>query len=280
MLLGYMGIDFDPPKGPHYPGGAKAALVVSLDFDHLTKSLQAGSTRWFPKSVDELLAKNRIGTKDMLGVSEKYSVPMTWAICGRTAEEDSESYMSILHSKTAQEIGVHTYSHADVASCSEEELRDEIKKCLSVLDLPEQPRTFIFPWNRSGQFRLLSKMGFITYRDQKRLVGAPRENSGLLNIPPTYYVDTKSYGALSLIRKYLDLCISWNSVFHLWMHPWSVVFPSDDSGRFVRETLDPLFSYAAQKREQGILAICTMGDLAASWRKQANGPLETPEPVV
>ena len=64
------------------------------------------------------------------------------------------------------------------------------------------------------------------------------------------------------MKKYLDMCISWNSVFHLWLHPWSVVLGSDQAGRFVDDTLDPLFSYMKEKRDQGLLATCTMGDLA------------------
>ncbi|MGI0091672.1 MAG: polysaccharide deacetylase family protein [Nitrososphaerales archaeon] len=266
-VLGFLKIGFEPPRRATYPNGASAACVISLDFDHVTRSSRPGSERWFPKRVEDLLVKNRIGTRDMLGVSEKYSVPMTWAICGQTAEEDPESYNLIRRSKNAeQEIGVHTYSHADVASCSSEELEEEVKKCLRVLDLPQNPKTFIFPWNRSAHFDLLEKMGFIAYRDQTRSIGTPREHSGLLDIPPTYYVDGKSYRTQALMKKYLDLCISWDSVFHLWLHPWSVVL--DDSGRFVRDTLDPLFLYIMRKREEGVLATCTMGGLASFWRGQ------------
>lgn len=210
--------------------------------------------------------KNRIGTSHMLEVSEKYSIPMTWAICGQTAEEDPDSYDAIRGCDVPQEIAVHTYSHADVASCSAEELKEEVERCLKVLDLPEHPRTFIFPWNRVGHFDLLAKMGFITYRGKTRSIGCPNQQSGLLNISPTYYVDTKSYKAHALMKKYLDVCISWNSVFHLWLHPWSVVL--DGSDEFVKNTLDPLMSYMKQKREEGVLATYTMGDLASLWKEK------------
>ena len=203
----------------------------------------------------------------MLSASEKYSIPMTWAICGRTAVEDPQSYIRIIESKQPQEIGVHTYSHADVSACTVEELEEEIDKCLNVLKLRDRPKTFIFPWNRTGHFDELKKMGFITYRDKKRSISRPRENQGLLNIPPTYYVDEKSYGATWLMKKYLDLCISWNSVFHLWLHPWSVVLPGDDKGHFVKDTIEPLFAYIQQKREEGVLSVCTMGELASFFRK-------------
>ena len=80
-------------------------------------------------------------------------------------------------------------------------------------------------------------------------------------------MDEKSYGAEWLMKKYLDVCISWNSVFHLWLHPWSAVLGNDDSGKFVRGTIDPLFSYIKQKRDEGILAVSTMGELAEFCRK-------------
>ncbi|MDG6994369.1 MAG: polysaccharide deacetylase family protein [Nitrososphaerota archaeon] len=261
-------IGLDPPKASlSYPGEARAACVISLDFDHFTRSQGFSDKKWLPEVKPGQLEKNRAGTRDMLSVSEKYGIPMTWAICGRTAEEDYPSYNRILESKQLQEIGVHTYSHADVSACTEEELHAEVDKCLEILKLKERPKTFIFPWNRMGHFEDLSKLGFIAYRDQKRSIGNPKENCGLVNIAPTYYVDEKSYGAEWLMRKYLDVCISWNSMFHLWMHPWSVVFENDASGKFVKRTIDPLFSYIQKKRDEGILAVCTLGDLASFIKK-------------
>ena len=270
-LLSPLTINLDPPRSLSYPGGAKAACVISLDFDHVTRSMSSPPNRWIPEVKQGQLEKNRVGTSDMLSASEKYGIPMTWAICGRTAEEDPQSYARILESKQRQEIGVHTYSHADVSASSVEELEEEIDKCLSVLRPRDRPKTFIFPWNRMGHFDELSKMGFITYRGKKRAIGGPKENQGLLNIPPTYYVDEKSYGATWLMKKYLDVCISWNSVFHLWLHPWSAVLPGDEKGRFVKDTIEPLFAYIQQKRDAGILSVSTMGDLASFVKKVSPG---------
>lgn len=267
-ILNFMKISFDPPKNKTlYPRGTNAASVISIDFDHLTKSKLSDSRRWIPEKVDSLLRRNRIGTSELISLSERYSVPMTWAICGETAEADPQSYSSILKSKQFQEIGVHTYSHIDVSACSEVELRLDIQRCLEVLNLPERPSTFIFPWNRQGHFDLLRKLGFISYRDQQRSIGVPRLEHDMVNIPPTYYVDLKSFGAQKLIIKFLDLCISWNSVFHLWLHPWSVV--SENNGetgkQFVEKTLDPVFSYMSERRKDGSLSLCTMGELSKTF---------------
>lgn len=262
-LLGYLKFGFNPPANKvRYPGGATGACVISIDFDHLTKSPQSTDSRWFPEVGKNRLLGNRIGTRDLLRVSEKYSIPMTWAICGQTAQEDRPTFTSVLESKQAQEIGVHTYSHIDVAGASESDVETDIQKCLDVLNLDSPPKSFIFPWNRMGHFELLRKMGFITYRDQQRAIQAPTKHQSLLNIAPTYYIDQNSYGAQGLMKRYLDLCISWNSVFHLWLHPWSAVLQDDDKGRFVNDTFDPFFSYIAKKRDSGLLSVCTMGELA------------------
>jgi hypothetical protein len=255
-----MKIDLIPPTSSTFAGGGNAASVISIDFDHLTKSSSSTEKRWYPEVAKGLLAKNKTGTRDLLEVSERYQIPMTWALCGRTVQEDAQSYESILRSRPLQEIGVHTYSHIDVSACSDSELEEDVQKCLDVMKLNARPETFVFPWNREGHFELLRRMGFKTYRGQKRMVCQPIENLGMRNIPPTYYVDKKSFREYALIKRYLDFCISWNCVFHLWLHPWSVVL-DDDRGLFVRETLDPLFSYMKQKREDGTLKTCTLSEL-------------------
>lgn len=261
-LLGLLKLGFRPPANADY-FGIKSACVISIDFDHLTHTTKPNDARWYPEPVERLLRLNSIGTKDMIALSEKYSIPMTWAICGRTAEVDPKSYEKILNASTPQEIGVHTYSHIDAASCSEDELKEEVAMCLEVLKLSSRPKSFVFPWNRQGHFSLLKDLEFETYRDPLRSIGAPFVNHGLVDIPPTFYVDLKSFGATDLMKNYLELCIAWNSVFHLWLHPWSVVFDSDENGKFVSQTLDPLFSFMNEKRKEGLLSICTMGELAS-----------------
>ena len=257
-----MKIGFNPPSSPNYPSAAKSAAVISIDFDHLTKSSRSTQAKWVPEPKAGLLEKNGVGTRDLVSLSEKYLIPMSWAICGRTASEDPDSYLLVKNSKQLQDIGVHTYSHIDVSASTDDELKEEIEMCEKVLGLEERPKTFIFPWNRMGHFDLLSKMGYATYRGQDRVIGYPSKGD-LWNIPPTYYVDTKSYGAENLIKKYVDLCISWNCVFHLWLHPWSVVLEGDSTGKFASRTLDPVFAYLKQKRDAGMLAVSTMADLAS-----------------
>ena len=246
-ILAPIKIEYDAPssRGALYPGGRRSAACISIDFD---------------VTLDERHQPNRAGTRALLDLSERYDVPMTWAICGMTAVSDRESYEWILNSKAKQEIGVHTYSHIDAKKCDADDFEKDVMRCVETLKLDAFPPTFIFPWNRENHFPVLRRMGFKAYRGKERAVGAPTPREGLYNIRPVYYVDQKSFGAQSLINKYADLCVSASSVFHLWTHPWSIVM-RDGTGPMV-ETLEPVFSHMRALSDRGELALCTMGELA------------------
>lgn len=248
-MLQKLRIGFEPPtEAVRYPDGANSAACVSIDFD---------------ANTPERLAANRVGTYAIVELSEKYAIPLTWAICGKTAEEDRTAYNRLLDSGSPHEIGIHTYSHIDVSRSTSEQLEEEILRCIAVLGLRSNPETFVFPWNKEAHYDVLKRMGFIVYRGKWRVIGAPSAAKGLWNMRPVYYVDGNSLGAGSLVRRYVDTCIRFNSVFHLWLHPWSIV-EGGSADAMVRTTLDPVFAHMAKKREEGVLSTNTMGELARS----------------
>jgi peptidoglycan/xylan/chitin deacetylase (PgdA/CDA1 family) len=249
-MLQRLKIGFQPPaRGQKYPWGERAAACVSIDFD-VTRPGREGP--------------NRTGTFALVELSEKYGIPLTWAICGRTAEEDRKSYDRLLDSPTEHEIGIHTYSHIDASRSSADELEAEIGMCIAALGLRSAPRTFVFPWNREAHFDVLERMGFIAYRCRDRVVGGPSRANGLWNFPPVVYVDQKSVGAAPLIQRYLDLCVKHRATFHLWTHPWSIVEENGSAERLVKTALEPVFASMAQKRDEGLLHNGTMGGMAAA----------------
>lgn len=247
-LLGMMKIRYEPPRTEvAYPGGAPSAACISIDFD---------------ATIPQRLGPNSTGTSAVLALSEKYGIPMTWAMCGKTAEEDWSSYRRIVDSSVEHEVGVHTYSHVDATKTTPDDLKEEVERCISVLKLPSRPRTFVFPWNRVAHFETIRDCGFIAYRDKSRMIGLPKKVDGLWNIPPVWYLDRKSLGAAALIGRVMDLCMASGSVFHLWFHPWSVVEPSPEA--FTREVLGPTLVRMAQARDSGKLSILTMGEIGAA----------------
>lgn len=248
-------IEYDPPAASRalYPGSRKSAACVSIDFD---------------VTVEDRFEPNRAGTKALLSLSEEYGVPLTWAICGMTADADKESYGRILDASTRQELGIHTYSHIDAKKCDADQFESDVTRCVESLELKTPPTTFIFPWNRVNHFPVLRKLGFKVYRGKERAVSAPTPSEGLFNIRTVYYVDQKSFGAQSLMNKYVDLCAGASSVFHLWTHPWSMVM-RDGNGPMT-DTLKPVFSHLQKMSDAGEIALCTMGELAEHF--QSAGP--------
>lgn len=254
LKVGYDASDADT----QYPGGAKAAACVSVDFD---------------VTVDTRRSANHVGTQQLLELSEAHGVPLTWAICGMTAAADGEAYRRILSSSVKQEMAIHTYSHMDAQKSDAVEFENDIRKCVKSLGLASAPLTFVFPWNRENHFDVLRRMGFRTYRGKDRAIGPPVRSNELWNIRPVYYVDQKSHGAESLMIKYANLCAKTRSVFHLWTHPWGIVIGGDAAP--MARTLDPVFSHLREMNQAGDLALCTMGELAEHF-----GSMDSEQPLI
>ncbi|MDA4127909.1 MAG: polysaccharide deacetylase family protein [Thaumarchaeota archaeon] len=245
-VLRALKMDYGPfQRNPTYLNGKNSISCVSVDFD---------VTR--PSRFED----NRNGTRALLGLAERYRMPLTWAVCGHSVEDDMRSYEAILQSPVPKEIGIHTYSHIDAQASSSESFKADVERCIQVLGLNDRPKTFIFPWNREAHFDVLHELGFRAYRGARRAICSPVETNGLWNIRPVYYVDQKSLGSADLIKSYLDLCIEHFAVFHLWLHPWSIMI--DGQAEPMAQTLDEVFSYMQEKRNEGTLDFLTMGELA------------------
>jgi hypothetical protein len=233
-----------------YKYGAKSALCMSIDFD-LPVS-QPLRTDW------------RTATTEILQLTEKYSVPMSWGMCGVLALNESQTFNQIRNSTIPQDLGVHTFTHADLSSpsCTNNLARDEILKCADLLKDVKRPVTFIFPWNKLGHLSLLRKYGFVTYRGNKTpKLTYPSKLQQLWDVPGTYYLVERSAEEVSVIIGLLDFAISYGCVLHFWSHPWDMSI-NGNVRRFMGTILDPLFSHAVMKRKRGLLWICTMRELA------------------
>jgi peptidoglycan/xylan/chitin deacetylase (PgdA/CDA1 family) len=227
-------------------GARPAVACISVDFD---------------VTVPSRFEDNRRGTLALSELAGRYGIPLTWAVCGKSAEEDLTSYSAIADSFHDNEIGVHTYSHLDATASTAAEFRSDIERCIESLGL-RSPRTFVFPWNREGHFGVLRKLGFSVYRGKSRAMGDPVQKEGLWNVRPVYYVDQRSRGAADLMKKYVDMSINFSVPFHLWTHPWALAIGGDTEPMI--RTLESLFSYLGEKRDQKVLTTSTLGGIAAS----------------
>ena len=237
----------------------RASCCITIDFD---------------VSVPSRFEANRKGTSALLELADAYNIPLTWAVCGKSAEDDLKSYSAIVSASTRDEVGVHTYGHIDAAASTRERFQSDVKMCIQTLGL-ESPRSFVFPWNREAHHDVLVELGFKAFRGKDRAIGVPTRESGLWNVRPVYYLDQKSIGAESLIKRYVDFCVRYSGVFHLWSHPWSLTV--DGNTKPMEETLGSVFEYISEKRRQGLMQPFTMGDLAASLEAES-APMGTTLP--
>jgi hypothetical protein len=253
-VLRVLSVDYGPVRsGMRYPQGRRSAFCFSVDFD-VTRP-----ERWDP---------NKTGTAELLRLSETHRIPLTWAICGETAEKDLRSYESITDSEIPQEIGIHTYSHIDSQAASSDAFRADIQRCLQALSLDSRPKTFIFPWNHEAHFDVLNEFGFRAFRGARRAVGVPVQCGGLWNVRPVYYVDQKSARAAGLMKEYIELCREYSAVCHFWTHPWSIMDGS--RSKEMLEALDDVLSHVSSLREANELETSTLGDLA-QWLDSSQG---------
>jgi polysaccharide deacetylase len=260
-VLRMLRFDYGPFDRKLPAASPKAVACLSVDFD------VTNPTRF---------QDNRKGTLALLQLADRYRIPITWAVCGKSAEDDMTSYSAILGSTTRHELGVHTYSHIDATRCTAHEFKADIMRCIQSLGI-DSPRTFVFPWNREAHFDVLRELGFRGFRGKHRAIGTPVRREGLWNIRPVYYVDQKSRSAGPLIGSYIDLCVSRSAVFHLWTHPWSLV--TNGRSEPMLETMEQVFEHLARRREEGVLATYTLGKIAAILDLEDSPPPASQEPV-
>lgn len=254
-MLQAVGISLVPGRiGTVYPGGKKAACCMSLDFD-VTRETRAEA--------------NRKGTYLILQLAEKNEIPLTWAICGMTAEKDPEPFRAVLDSGVGHEIASHTYSHLRVDTATPAELDDDFEKWRSVVG-ETSPKTFIFPYNREGNFETLKRQGFIAFRGEGRRISPPYLESGFCNIPPVMYLSGRSDGTVETARGFIELSVRYRSVFHLWSHPWNLA-REGSAEKYSEEVLTPIFSHLKEKEKEGRLGLYTMGQLAEFGKNSGSG---------
>ncbi len=235
-----------------FPSGSRGALCFSVDFDHPHR-----------RGMDRRLLSD--GTKALVELSEKYRIPLTWAICVQTAREEPELLREILLSKARKEIAFHTYSHLDLSdpSIGQERLREDFSQGIKHLEEFGKPNCFVFPFNREGHYDILTEFGFASYRGSEggHKLMYPSIRNDLWDIHASYYVRESEPFAF-VPKTLLRLAVRFGSVAHLWTHPWSVQV-SGDTDKFTRRVLEPTFELASKMRDEGSLWTATMQEITS-----------------
>jgi len=123
------------------------------------------------------------------------------------------------------------------------------------------PTTFVFPYNRLGNFETLRRIGFKTFRGEQRRICSPVIEEGMCNIPPVMYLSGRTPGTVATARRFIDLCIRYRSVFHVWTHPWNLSREGNPSA-YAKNVLRPIFTHLKDRSDEGALTLSTMSGLA------------------
>jgi peptidoglycan/xylan/chitin deacetylase (PgdA/CDA1 family) len=190
-----------------------------------------------------------------------------------TKWEDSKAWYApdliedILKSKVNHEIACHTFSHIDCSykNCPVEVIDDEMKASQDIAaewGLPELT-SIAFPGGTAGNYETLKKHGINIYRKKHpdfQLTYPFRDENGLL-VTATGPGIAMSYSEWSLeytfyrYKKAIDKAMKTGTVVHLWFHP------SQEEKTFT-QLLPLILEYSAKKREEGLLWVGTMRDIA------------------
>jgi hypothetical protein len=205
-----------------------------------------------------------------------------------------------------QEIGSHSFSHVIFgdAGCSRETAQSELQACVDAgRQVGLSMQSFSFPRNQVGHLELLAQNGFTCfrgpepswYRDRwmpaaiQRLahllevvsvaeppVVLPRQTQdGLVEIPGSM-VYFPAHGLRRFLPmswrvrralKGLDAAVDRKRIFHLWTHPTNLVDEMDAMFDGLRQILQ----HVSRLRRDGVLAVRTMGEMAA-FATTAAGP--------
>ncbi len=197
--------------------------------------------------------------------------------------------------KVAHEIGSHSFSHAPFGDpgMSEEAARSELEACVRAAEQRGiQLRSFVFPRNREGHHELLREHGFTSFRgadqtwygsmsgmasrgahlvDQSAAM-TPRVHRptealpGLWDIPGSmlllHRVGVRRWVSVrARVRKAergIEQAIREGAVFHLWTHPMNLAHDREA----MMKSLELILRAVAERRDEGLLRVRTMHDLA------------------
>ena len=332
--------DGSSPEGVNLP---KGVFTLSLDFELIWGTIDKRSWR----SMQPLYAIEReevIGR--LLELFDRYSVSATWCTVGHLFLDRCSNSASPRHSEidpqgldprfdrdpcsgesadpifygrrlleqilacpTPQEIGCHSFSHPDFATCSRERAQAELAASVrAARELGIDMSSFAFPRNRVGHLDLFPRYGFRTFRgpDRTWYEQAPRRKSyhragHLLDIllaaePPTVLPEWNENGLWDIpgsmlytpshrLRRYIPVQLRvlraqkglraaarHRRVFHLWFHPTDVVVRQ----RAMLDGLARILDLASELRERNRLVILPMFEVP----RYAGLPIEGPAPAL
>lgn len=211
----------------------------------------------------------------------------------------------ILAAEPKHDVGSHSFSHVIFGDegCTREVAEAEVRKCVELAgELGVKLESFVFPRNQLGHLDVLSEHGFritrgaapfwfakFRSRTLRRVghviddvlaltpdCGLPEKSaSGLWVAPVSMFLQSldgprRLIPVASRIRKGvrgIERAVREKSIFHLSFHPTeNFCYRTEEMFR----ALEAIIAHAARRRDEGLLRVLTMADIAAHCERRAH----------
>jgi peptidoglycan/xylan/chitin deacetylase (PgdA/CDA1 family) len=212
--------------------------------------------------------------------------------------------LKILAAEPRHDVGSHSFSHVifNDAGCTREVAEAEVRKCVELAsELGVKLESFVFPRNQLGHLDVLREHGFqitrgaapfwfakFRSRTLRRVghviddllaltpeCGLPEKSAAGLWVAPVSMFLQSLDGPRRLIPvssrirkgiKGIERAVGEKSIFHLSFHPTeNFCFRPGEMFR----ALEAIVAHAARRRDEGLLQVMTMADIAAHCERRA-----------
>jgi len=199
-----------------------------------------------------------------------------------------------------QEVGLHGYTHMPIGAdgCDQRVAAAELAAGVDTLrNFGVEPESFVYPRNVVGHESVLADHGIKVYRDvdarwyeqsvlPEQLKKAARFADEAAGLTPPVVVPEERHGVVRVqgsqpfrprhggwqftppqssfrrAKRGIDRAVETGGVFHLWFHPFNLASEPD----ILLNTLARILAYADSRREEGVLDLLPLREIAAACR--------------
>ncbi len=255
-------------------------------------------------SIEESLERSRRNRKTfpaLILLSEKYNIPITFALVGHTAlascaehslpplfqpcwtQNDwydldphtdlnthpdyygADLVTKIKNSRVKHEIASHSFSHVDLADSETTPAvaKFEIEESYRLLKKIEPDlTTYVFAKNQPAFLDLIKNTGFTIYRGNTN--HAIRKNTaGLMEFPLGLWLSPKAHSSKDLVRL-LAIAAQKKVLVNFWLHLYEF-----GSAEELRQYFEPIFLYIANLQNAGTMKALTMRDIVKFYEESS-----------
>jgi peptidoglycan/xylan/chitin deacetylase (PgdA/CDA1 family) len=251
------------------------SLITSIDVDVGSIQIAKRNMDKNDLNVHYCLTENYVGSVEekivpaLVQFFDDMAIPVTFAVRGQLVEVESPVLKMLLDSQVGHEIAAHGYYHRTFTSLSESEAQNELEMTSSAFGkIGLNPKSFVFPRNQVNHLGLLSKFGYVSYRDKGGLLKDRmfvRRNGDIYDVHPGFHLGY-TYNPIFL-KKIINIAAKRKLPLHIWFHPRDIYETRELKLKGIEKVLFPIYNYAKEKEREGTLEFETMYSIVSKIKK-------------